>query len=130
MGYDDRGDLLLSADAQQDVHDLLGRLAVEVSSRLVTEQQLCLLGQAPGDGHALLLSAGQFGGKTVVQAFEANPADHVHRVSAVARSSDFLGEHHVLEHREVAKQVVLLEDVPDVAPSEGSLRLKRLRTAA
>ena len=45
-----------------DVHDLVGAFAVEVAGRFVTEKEGRIGDDGPGDGHPLLLSAGQLAG--------------------------------------------------------------------
>jgi hypothetical protein len=55
--HDDGGALLV--DALEQVHDLARHQRVEVSRGLVGQDQLGITGQHAGDGHALLLSAGE-----------------------------------------------------------------------
>lgn len=59
MGDDDEGRTAL-VKLLQDVHDLLTGTAVEVAGRFIRKYQLGMGGNGTGDGHSLLLSAGQF----------------------------------------------------------------------
>jgi hypothetical protein len=55
----DDGDAVAQVDVAQRVHDDLGVERVERGDRLVGEDHLGLLHQGAGNGHALLLAAGQ-----------------------------------------------------------------------
>src|SRR5713101_3923965 len=53
---------LLLVQPLQDVHDLYRRAAVEVPGRLIRQQDRRPVHQRPGDGHPLLLPAGELAG--------------------------------------------------------------------
>ena len=55
----DDGPAGLHGHLLQQFHDRLARVGVEGRGRLVADQQLRLVNQGAGDGHALLLAAGQ-----------------------------------------------------------------------
>ena len=116
---DDRlAQLLLQVD-QQPQHALAG-VEVERPGRLVAQQQLGVLGQRPGDGHALLLAAGKLRGEMVhpvLQPDQPQGLVDVHRVAA-----DLGDDHHVFAGGEVGHEVVELEDEADrVAAVAGQL---------
>jgi len=52
------------AAAGKEGQDLVSGLGVQVSRRFVRQDDSRFLHQGPGDGHPLLLAAGQLGGKT------------------------------------------------------------------
>ena len=58
-------------------HDLFAGLAVEVAGRLVGKDQPWLVDQRPGNGHALLLAAGDAAGQGLRIAAEADLVEHL-----------------------------------------------------
>ena len=56
------GQAAVAVELGQALQDLPGGAAVQVAGGLVGQQNLGIVGQGPGDGHALLLSAGEFPG--------------------------------------------------------------------
>ena len=72
MGDDDHGDAGLVQLLEQG-DDLLGGAAVERAGRLVGEQDMRVVDQRAGDGHALLLSAGKLGRLMVARDRRARP---------------------------------------------------------
>jgi hypothetical protein len=56
---DQGGDALGPHHGLQQPHDLPAGLRVQLAGRLVGDQQFRAPGQRPGDGHPLLLAAGQ-----------------------------------------------------------------------
>src|SRR5207253_11137364 len=95
-------------------------LAVEMSGRLVAEQQLRLLSERARDRDALRLAAGEFGGQVV----ELRPEpDKLEQRGCSARRCGLAGcepasEGDVLERGEVRQQVRALKDVGDPARTE------------
>ena len=66
----------------EEVEDLLAGLGVQVAGGLVGQQQGRVVDQGPGDGHPLLLAAGELG-RLVVQAVpQPHPVEQ--RLGAVA----------------------------------------------
>src|ERR1700674_2619825 len=71
--------LLLVVDLQEELHDLPSRRRVEVPSGLVGDDQARLMYEGAGDGHPLLLTAGQLPRVLVVL---AGQADRLQRLGA------------------------------------------------
>ena len=117
--HDDR--LARAVEAIEQIEDLRGGDRVEVAGGLVGEDEKGIVGQASGDGHALLLSAGELGG-AMFQAI-AQP-DHVGQLAAslsgvgadpalvVQRNLD------VLQHGQLGNEVVRLEDETDAGSAD------------
>src|SRR5688572_12950680 len=68
VGHEQHGHAVLLADAQDEVLEVAARLRVDRRERLVHEQDLRLVGERPGDRHALLHAAGQLPGIAVDEA--------------------------------------------------------------
>ena len=103
------------ASCEHHVQHLFDHLRVERRGRLVKEHDLGLHGQGAGDGHALLLPAGELARVDVGLFGDAHLLQQVHRRSpappAVLRlRTDALRQHDVVQHGEVREQVELLED--------------------
>ena len=78
MGDVDEGDAHLLLDALElDLH-ILAQLQVQGAQGLVQQQHLGPVHQGPGDGHPLLLSAGEGVGLAVFKALEADDLQHLH----------------------------------------------------
>ena len=115
-GHDHGGAGLV--DAVEQPHDALARGRVEVAGRLVGEQDQRPVDEGPGDRHALLLAAGELVREAVLLAGQADEVEHGRHLLAdhVLGPADHLeGEGDVLEHGLVGQQLVVLEDVADVA---------------
>ena len=54
---------VLAVELAEELHDLVAGLRVEVAGGLVGQDQLRVVDQRAGDGHALLLAAGQLVGQ-------------------------------------------------------------------
>jgi hypothetical protein len=66
------GDAVLAVERDEQVHDLVAALAVEVAGRLVGEQDQRAGDDGAGDGDALLLAAGKFGRRVMFPAGQAD----------------------------------------------------------
>ena len=66
------GIAVLGGQLPDDLKDLAYHLGVQGRGRLVKQQDLGLHGQSPGDGDALLLSAGELAGVVVALVGEAS----------------------------------------------------------
>ena len=110
-GHDDRG--AGAVDPVEQAHDVEADRAVEVSGRLVAQQDLRPVHDGPGDGDALLLTAGELVGEALLLALQP---DHLqglgHELADdVARLADDLqrvGD--VLVDGLVRQQAEVLED--------------------
>ena len=102
----------------QQVHDRFAVLRVEVSGRLVREQDGRLSADGAGHGDALLLTAGELRGQVLRAVRHADALERgVGALTALGRLHAAVDQRQldVLEDREVANQVEALEDEPDFA---------------
>ena len=94
--------------------DVRGRLAVEVAGGLVGEHQVGVVDERAGDGHALLLAAGELGRRWVTRS--ARPTE-LQRAAAEAADVGAIRvderQLHVLERAGPRQQVEGLEDEAD-----------------
>ena len=113
--YDER--LALRVQFLEQLHDLHGRLGVQVARRLVGQQHGGVVGERAGDGNALALAAGQLG-RQVRQAML-----HLHALGKLLRAARPLVWRHpeiehrhldVLQHRELRDEVEALEHESEV----------------
>ena len=87
--------------SQQDVDDVLPVGRVEIAGGLVREEQARLVGQRAGDGHALLLSAGELRRVMMPAPGQSDLVEQGLRPwSRLANAGQFHGHQHVLERRE------------------------------
>ncbi len=114
VGDDHHGHALLAAGVLQQLEDGLAGDVVQRAGGLVAQQQLGVLGQGPGDGHPLLLAAGQLGGEVPQPVAQAHVLQHVPGIQGMV--ADLGGQLHVLQGGEVLHQVVELEHEADVVP--------------
>src|SRR5262245_35865301 len=115
----DRAALLVQV--AQQVHHGLAVRRVQVSGRLVREQDQRVAGERAGHGDALLLAARELARQVLravrhAHALErlADPAPPLHRRHAAVRERQL----DVLVYRQVADQVEALEDEPDLAVAD------------
>jgi hypothetical protein len=79
VGGDQRGDALGADHVPQQPHDLLAGLLIQLAGRLIGQQQARPDRQRAGDGHPLLLPAGQLAGplpRVIRQADEGQHQRH------------------------------------------------------
>ena len=108
-----------AVDAIEEPHDPDGRGRVEVSGRLVGEQDQRAVDERAGDRHPLLLAAGELGREVVGLLREADEVEDLRHLCAhdVLRTPDHLErERDVLVHGLVRQELEVLEHAPDVAP--------------
>lgn len=114
----DKGDLQrLLHPLELDLH-LLAQLEVERAERLVEEQDARMVDERARDRHALLLAARQLVDVAAVVAGEVHQVEHLPHagLALVFRQLfELEAELHVLEHVEVRKERVPLEDGVDLA---------------
>ena len=99
----------------EQIHDRLAAARIEVSGRLVREQNQRLAGDGARDGDALLLTARELARKVLRAVRHADALERrFHALLALGRFHAAIGERQldVLEDREVANQVEALEDEP------------------
>ena len=124
VGDDDEGDALVAVEVEKEVGDGVGGGGVERAGRFVGEDQLGPVDQCSGDGGAELLAAGKLPGEVVEPLAEADFFEKLTGslfrfgggflpVAGEVRNQD------VLEHRELGKQVLLLEDEAERVVAEG-----------
>ena len=121
VGREQRGETAGPDEFDQHVGDIRGGSGVEVAGRFVREQEFRLVGDRAGNGHPLLLAAGQFGRPVGPARAEAHAIQQFG--GTCARGSRGLSgqpqrHHDVLECRELGHQVVVLVHEAEVGPAE------------
>jgi hypothetical protein len=120
--HEDEGDADRGLDRLElDLH-LLAQLQIERAEGFVQEQHPRTVHQRPGERHALPLTTRQLPGAPVTEARESHRGQGLLRAGlalVLAYTLDPQAVSHVVEHIEVGKQGVVLEDGVDVA-TEGS----------
>ena len=107
--------------AQRLHADLLPEVLVEPGEGLVEEQHLRPRGKRPKQGDALLLTARQGVRIALREVFETHLAQNPPHPRITARVGPRDSEGHVLTHREMGKERVVLEHEPDAARFRGDL---------
>ncbi len=64
MGHDDQG-LALFIEIVKELQDLGAGGGIQIPGRLVRQEDQRVIHQSAGDGHALLLAAGELGGLVI-----------------------------------------------------------------
>ena len=94
---------------------------VQGAEGLVHEQHLRIVGQGPGQAHALLHAAGKLGGLALLEPFQADQFDGVHglfRARGLVHAADFQPELDVVEHAALRQQAEVLEDHGHLVPAQ------------
>ena len=117
MGDNHHRHALPAAHDLEELEDSLASAVVQRAGGLVAQEELRILRQGPGDGHPLLLSAGELGGEVGQPVLQAHGAQHLRRVQGLP--ADLGRQLHVLQGGEVGDQVVELEDKADVVAAVG-----------
>ncbi|MCY1444794.1 hypothetical protein D9M71_612800 [compost metagenome] len=110
-------------DLFQQFHHPTGHLAVQVAGRFVGQQQARAAGQGAGDGGALLLAAGQFGGVMLHARAQAHLAQRTFdALLALAGRHAAVAQRHVdvVEQVQVGDQVEALEDETDLLVAQAA----------
>src|ERR687890_1179775 len=105
-------------DPVQQAHDLDRRVGVEVSRRLVRQQDQRPVDERAGDRDTLLLTAGELVRVPVLLAAETDELEHLGDDPAghgLGLADHLEGEGHVLVRRAVGQQPEILEHTPDRA---------------
>ena len=124
VGHVDEGDAQLLLHALQLHLHLLAELQVESAQGLVEEQHLGLVHESPGDGHPLLLTAGELVDPALAVTLQVDELQHgLHLLLDLVLGGllDAQAEGDVVEHVEVREQSVLLEDGVDLPLVGGDL---------
>src|ERR1700687_757380 len=101
----------------EQLHDLITLRRVQISCRLVSENQFWIEDHGSGDSHKLLLAAGQLVWKKILLAHDVETIERVaHQADALFVRHVLVGQRHfqVFENRQIVDQVVALEDKADV----------------
>ena len=109
--------------------DGLGCLGVQGGSGLVAEKDFRLGGQGPGDGHPLLLAAGELGGVGFQLVVQAHQLQELHAPLfgfGALDAGQLQGEADVFQAVPLHQQVEALEDHGDVPALLPQLRLGEL----
>ncbi len=118
MGDEEGRGADLDLDAADLVAQLHAHLGVERRERLVEQEDRRLDRQRPGEGHPLLLAAGELVGVAVGVDAETDQLEHVVGPLAAGRAvatAQLEAEGDVVAHCQVREQAVGLEDHPHVA---------------
>ena len=113
MGDIDKGDVHLALQTFELQLHLLAQLQVQSTQGLIQQQDLRLVDQTAGDGHALLLAAGHLADAAALEPLQAHDFQHIAHFAADGFFVHLLqaqAEGHVLEHVQVREQCILLED--------------------
>ena len=90
MGHIDKGDVCLLLDALElNLHGL-AQLEVKGAQGLVEQQHVGLVGQGPGNGNALLLSAGQGRDAALFKADQIDKLEHLEHLGSYLASGSLL----------------------------------------
>ena len=111
-------------DIEEETHDLLRELVVEIPGRLVGDQDLGLVDQRARDGDPLLLSSRELAGEARHAVREPDAAQRLERdafLPAVIESQDARQEGDVLEDRLPLDEAEVLEDHADRPAEERDL---------
>ena len=124
VGDEDEGDARLLLDLLQlDLH-VLAELQVQGTERLVEQQDAGLGHEGAGDGHALLLAAGETGDAALLEPGQRHEGEHLAHAAVDLVAGTFLlaqGEGDVLIDRQMGEERVLLEHGVHAAPVRGDL---------
>ena len=108
----------LAMQVAQQVHHRFAVLRIQVSGRLVGQQDRRIAGQRARHGHALLLTAGELRGIVLHAVRHAHALQRfLHALLALRRRHAAIGERQldVLVNGEIADQIESLEDEADFA---------------
>ena len=125
---------MVLVEVPEQVHQAIRGRGIEICRRLVGQNQGWPRHDRPGDGDALLLTAGHVGRPPVLQALEADLFEDLQRQPAPLRSGHALHLHDeldILPRRQHGDEVEGLEHEADLAESEvGQLALGQVVDAA
>ena len=105
-----------AVDGVQHLHDAQRRRRIEVSGGLIGQQDLRMVHIRAGDGHTLLLTAGQLMRVVVLLTGQSHGLQHLRHQrldGGPARADHLKRERHILPHGLVRQQLVILEHESD-----------------
>ena len=118
MGHHHHGHLLLS-QRPDDLEDFPGQLGIQGGGGFIEKQDIRMHGQRPGNGHPLLLPAGQLAGIRVRLVGKPHLLEQGRRLPAglvlASPSHPDGGFGQVLHHRHMGKQIEVLKHQPKPA---------------
>ena len=126
MGHIDEGNAHLLLDTLQLVLHILPQAQVQRAQRLVQQQDLGPVHQRPGDGHPLLLAAGQLIGEPAALAVQPHQAQHIGDAGLDLPGGGSHRPHsqtQIIVHSFVADQAEILKDHADGPAHQGDLPL-------
>ena len=112
-----------AADIGQQRKHLHAGFGIQRTGRLVAQKQSRVFAQRTGDGHALLLAAGELGGEVVHAAAQTDLLHDGLRVERIF--ADLTRQLYVFKRGQVGHQVIKLKDEADVRPAV----IRQLRAA-
>ena len=118
MGYIDKGNLQRLLDAFELILHIFPEPHIKGAKGLVQKQNLGLIDQCTGDGHTLLLTAGQAGHLAIVEALETDDFQHLRHPSVnfvLTELGDTQTKGNVVVDIEMREQCVFLEYGVDFA---------------
>ena len=120
-----------AVDSVEDAHDSDGRRRVEVSGRLIGEEDERAVDERSCDRDTLLLTAGELTGVTLGVGRQADQFEHLGHLVANDRSRpprDLQSKGNVFVHRLVRKQLEVLKDGADGAAEVRDLPVRHRRS--
>ena len=97
VGSHDEGRVKLAAPPRQKGEDLVARCSIEVAGRFVGEDDGGTFNHGPGDGHTLLLSAGEFVRVSLFLALEAHFSEGGQGCCRIRSVGEFKGKKDVFK---------------------------------
>ena len=113
VGDDDDGLLKVFVQPGQQVHDFPGGFPVQVAGGLIRGDEGGVGDQGPGDGHPLLLAAGELARVVVLAVAQVHQfQDQVHVLLSLppGQPGEQQGQFHVFKGREHRDELIKLED--------------------
>ena len=132
VGRDQNGGTLV-VDVTQEAQKLGSELGVEISCRLVGQDQTRLVGESSRDRHSLLFAAGKALRKGPLPMLKRETLQHLVRPPGRFAGSDAVKAEHegdVFENRFSSKQFEILKDDTDLSTQQGKTVSRQLVDAA
>ena len=133
----DQNVLVQPVQLEEECRDRVRRSLIEIAGRFIAQQEPRMADERAGNRDTLLFAARQFRG-TMIDAIETGrllrsafvPAARDHRQRVVLRrlrpsTADQRRDEHVLEHRTLRQQAVILKDEPDFGVAEAGQGCRR-----